>query len=224
MHSSRSRVASRTPGESEPLLVQPIPTESGQGFHADVPKGYARRRTLRDQARRLSLRIARAPRRLLRGPLQFWCALSVCAYSFRGHTRGLLSRRWWGVDLGPFYELQPDGSLQENRRTKSRKLCIESIAASRPWASTVDLEILLEGFDWGERFALGNPCIQPRTETAASSDGDTGAIVPDSMGRGGALQAHQASGSEISQTSHVLSMTTLPGIELGTFAGVPLSG
>ena|ERR1039458_2475588 len=85
------------------------------------------------------------------------------------------------IALGPFFDDSgPGGSLVENIRTKSRKLCIESIIASRPWANMVDLEILLAAFDWGERFARDNPCIQPRTETWVSLE--TGEIVADGTG------------------------------------------
>jgi hypothetical protein len=176
--------------------MRPLSTRSAPGFQADVLSWYARRRTLRDRARRFYLRIARVPRRLLRGPPRFEYALLPCADSFRGHMRELLSRKWWGVDLGPFYDVQPDGSLQEHRRTKIRKLCIESIIAAGPWANMVDLEIPLAGFDWGERFARDNPCIQPRTETWASSERRE--IVADGTGpqapklRGGDLAEAQS--------------------------------
>ena len=79
--------------------MRPLSSRASPEFRADVLRWYAQRRTLRDRARRVYLRIASAPRRLLRRPLRFVYALLLCADSFRGRMRELLSRRSWGVDL-----------------------------------------------------------------------------------------------------------------------------
>jgi hypothetical protein len=78
--------------------------------------------------------------------------------------RELLSKKRWTVDLGPEFQSTHDGSLQEDSHTRSRNLGIEALAGSRPWANTVDLEIFLQGFDWGERYALDKCGIRSQTE------------------------------------------------------------
>ena len=93
-------------------------------------------------------------------PLRFWYALRIAFRSFRGHIQELLSKKRWAVDLGPFYQLLPDGSCRENSRTHSRRLGTAHIKQSHPWANTVDLDLFLRGFDWGERYALGNICTR----------------------------------------------------------------
>ena len=91
------------------------------------------------------------------------CVLKIAYRIFVGHTQELLSTRR-GACLGLVYRLLPDGSHCKDERTEFRTDGIETIARSRPWASTVEFRIFLEGFGWGERFALRNP------DTQASGD------------------------------------------------------
>jgi hypothetical protein len=63
----------------------------------------------------------------------------------------LLSRTSWGVDLGPLLQRSPDGHLTENKRTRFRSECIEELISVHPWASSIEQEIFLLGFDQGER-------------------------------------------------------------------------
>lgn len=81
---------------------------------------------------------------------QFWCALKIAHRSFRGHIHLLLSRAWWGVDLGPQLQRSPDGHLHENKRTAFRSDCIAQLVAAHPWANSIDLDMFLQGFDLGE--------------------------------------------------------------------------
>ena len=88
--------------------------------------------------------------------LRLWCVLRSEGRSFDGHIRILLSRKSWVVLLGPHWERLPAGDLIPNRRTGARTLGIDNLVCRYPWASTIDREIYLEGFDAGEQFVLGS--------------------------------------------------------------------
>lgn len=53
------------------------------------------------------------------------------------------------VGLGPGFQMSPNGHLEPYRRTRARIRDIQSMVSSRPWASPVDLQICLEGWDKG---------------------------------------------------------------------------
>lgn len=93
-------------------------------------------------------------------PYRLWCALRVSVRTFRGHIQELLSRKRWAVDLGPVYLPNLDGHLLVNSRVQSRNAGIETLIQSRSWANTIDIEIFLQGFDWGEQYALSKSCTQ----------------------------------------------------------------
>ncbi len=86
--------------------------------------------------------------------LRLLCALQSEGRSFLGHIKTQLGRRHWCVDLGPVYERLPNGCLSQHRRTEARSDGMRELESDHPWASTVDLQIYLEGFDKGERFVL----------------------------------------------------------------------
>jgi hypothetical protein len=88
-------------------------------------------------------------------PLRFVYALRLASRSFVGHIRELLAREHRGVLLGPWYETLPNGCLVRNRRTDARSVGIQELTSRYPEANTIELEMFLEGFDKGERFALG---------------------------------------------------------------------
>jgi hypothetical protein len=125
-----------------------IPT--AQMFQNSALKQGVRRGRLNQASQRL-LKLLLC---LLKRPLRFLCALQRSAHSFCGHIRELLSRKYWAIDLGPHFEVLPDGSIVENSRTECRSLGTEALRRSRPWANTVELAIFLQGFDWGEQYAL----------------------------------------------------------------------
>ena len=56
--------------------------------------------------------------------------------------------------LGLVYQESPSGHLILNKRTKARVLSTQEIETDYPWASSVEAEIFLRGFDAGEQFAV----------------------------------------------------------------------
>lgn len=86
--------------------------------------------------------------------LKFWCVLRTEGRSFLGRIRTRLGRKQWGVDVGPVLQTSPDGLLVQNERTNARIASIQALSASHPWASSMDADLLLMGFDAGEKFAL----------------------------------------------------------------------
>ena len=79
------------------------------------------------------------------------------------------------VLLGSAYENLATEHLVPCRRAQARSACISKLAAKRPWATMVDLEILLEGWDMGEAYASphDNPAFcsgHMASSTQASAD------------------------------------------------------
>lgn len=102
---------------------------------------------------------------------RFVCALRWESRSFVGRMKTLSAKRWWrGVDLGPAWERLPGGRLIPDARTNARSYGIQVLALSRPWASSIDREMFLAGFDVGEQYALNtldrrecnNSCEHPK--------------------------------------------------------------
>ncbi len=139
----------------------------------------------------------KCPRRFWWRLLRFWYALKISARSFRGHMSELLSKRHWGADLGPQLQQSAVGHLVEDERTKSRIAGTEWLSTARPWASnTVEVEIFLQGFDWGERYALSRRDIQEPHDVAVAS-GSPHAIMPvtpEENGQNCTLQGETAQG------------------------------
>jgi hypothetical protein len=65
--------------------------------------------------------------------------------------------------LGPLLQRLPDGRLIQNARTSARSSGMQELESAHPWASSVDLEIFLRGFDAGELYALRTLDTQERT-------------------------------------------------------------
>jgi hypothetical protein len=91
--------------------------------------------------------------RLASQTLRFWCALRLEVRSCRGRIRSLLAKKHWGVDLGPLGKPLPDEQMILDERTEAHSLGMQALTAAHPWASTIDLQIYLEGFRAGEQFA-----------------------------------------------------------------------
>lgn len=87
--------------------------------------------------------------------LNTWCIWHGAFRSFRGHIRTQSAREPLLLTLGPAPLLFPDGSRRAQPRTLARSESIESLSAKYRWVDTVDLRMFLEGFDAGERYALG---------------------------------------------------------------------
>jgi hypothetical protein len=101
--------------------------------------------------------------------LRLLYALQSEGRSFLGHTRTLLAKKHWGADLGPVWEHLPSGHLTPNVRTNARDLGIQELVLRHPWASSIDREIFLEGFDVGELYALGTASRSERMRAAMDS-------------------------------------------------------
>jgi len=84
---------------------------------------------------------------------RFLCALRWVSGSLFPCIRILLAKKYWGVDLGPAYCSLLSGCLVANERTDARSDGIQKLRSHYPWANTVLLDVYLEGFDAGERFA-----------------------------------------------------------------------
>jgi len=73
--------------------------------------------------------------------------------SFRGHLGILSAKEECPVDLGPAFERDARGYIQENTRTAARNQHIEKLLSVHPWSDPMDLETFLLGFDAGEQYA-----------------------------------------------------------------------
>jgi hypothetical protein len=133
------------------------PLESPEWISREDLQRYAQRGTL---ARVWNL-ARNNLQRSWRSPLRFWYALKIAGRSFRGHIALLLAKKHWGVDLGPLLQSSADGCLREDTRTHARSAGITQLTSLHSWANTIDSEIFLLGFEWGERYALGTLSIPP---------------------------------------------------------------
>lgn len=150
----------------------------------------------------MTLRVNGMPRRASRGrfsdihPVSLWryatvllrflYALRLEGRSFVGSMKELLSKTHCGVDLGLALERLPCGCLVQNERTNARHQSIRALVSLRPWASTIDREIFLEGFDAGEQYALDRSSKSIHTHLASAStfqeksadSGHTSVVIP----------------------------------------------
>jgi hypothetical protein len=74
--------------------------------------------------------------------------------SLFGRIQTLISKKQFGLDLGLLWSRLPDGCLTLNVRTASRSEDISRLEFRYPWASSMDVQIFLEGWKAGEEFAL----------------------------------------------------------------------
>jgi len=95
-----------------------------------------------------------------------WFSLVGLGWSLPHHTCKTLSeirslighietrnRKNFVVDLGPALQTPPSGHLVPCTRTRARIRDIRPMLSSRPWASLVDLQTFLEGWDKGAEWA-----------------------------------------------------------------------
>jgi hypothetical protein len=81
----------------------------------------------------------------------------------------------FGVPLGPTWKQSSTGHLERCTETQGRMMGMQSLFAKRPWASLVDLQLYLEGWDKGVEWARrsggsGNPSsCNTGTEKSASA-------------------------------------------------------
>jgi hypothetical protein len=61
-----------------------------------------------------------------------------------------------GLDLGPVFDLGPDGTLEPCKATHARNSCIQYMLAKYPWISYGDAFLILQGWELGREYALGN--------------------------------------------------------------------
>jgi hypothetical protein len=97
-------------------------------------------------------------------PLREYLCWFPLVYGFLLEFRSLLhrmalrrERRYdlYGLDVGPCHQIGTDGRLRLNTRTRACNSDIESLAAGRPWATIIDLELYrdawVKGAEWGDR-------------------------------------------------------------------------
>jgi len=136
----------------------PIPTPS-HSYRVGVPVGR-----LESVWRYIPATLLRYVTTLIR----FGYAIRSEIGSLVGRIRVLCTKKHWGVDLGPLWETLPDGRLIRNERTDSRSRGTQDLVSVYPWASSIDLQFFLEGFDVGEQFVLGTLGKLTHTTVAAS--------------------------------------------------------
>jgi hypothetical protein len=81
--------------------------------------------------------------------IQRWCILFSTLRSFRGHIAVLRAKKRMSVDAGPAFESASNGLCVWDKQTLGRIQGIQRLEAKHPWASIVDREIFLMGFDTG---------------------------------------------------------------------------
>ncbi len=69
------------------------------------------------------------------------------------HMRLLLSENEFFVDYGLSFERNEDGGRVRRKRTQARMNGTDSLLRKYPWASVIEEDIFLLGFDRGEEFA-----------------------------------------------------------------------
>jgi hypothetical protein len=80
----------------------------------------------------------------------------ILASSFRRLLVRIRSiRAYKPIDFGPALRCREDGSWHANERTDARSKSIDMLLAKYPWADIEDARMFLEGFDAGEKWALG---------------------------------------------------------------------
>ena len=137
------------PQEVSPFpLLSPPPTETRVRYTELVWRGGLR----------FALRLFREH---LGHKLRIWCD---AFRSFRGHirTQSAIGRAW--VTVG-----SPRHQDKLNIRSVARKLYIERISETLPWADCQDLQVFLMGFDAGESYVLHNYTEQMDQRYASAS-------------------------------------------------------
>ena len=61
-----------------------------------------------------------------------------------------------GIDMGPEFERQGDGSYQECSETHRRIRDMQRLCTSRPSLTCLDIDLFLEGWTAGAQFGLNN--------------------------------------------------------------------
>jgi hypothetical protein len=112
------------------------------------------------------------------------------ARSLVGRMKTRREKQHYLVTVGPAWVTDPTKRLAPCTRTRARTTDIQEMLSNRPWASLVDLEIFLEGWDrgekWGYRECNSESCnAQPDTTNLCS------------------LSASESNGQSLAQTSHV---------------------
>ena len=91
--------------------------------------------------------------------------------SFLQRSRTVLSSKSkLGIDMGPEWERDTYGTLRRCIRTRVRIQDTEKAFANRPWATILDRQLFLEGWDAGVQFGLRSR--DSCTEQPSSSTSD----------------------------------------------------
>lgn len=101
-------------------------------------------------------------------------AILVEYHSLLGRIQNLCRKQPWRshVDLGPAMKTLPNGHLAHDTRTLARIHGTQTMFSTTPWATLVDLEIYLAGWDKGAEWALGKEdfCNELQAKGISTSD------------------------------------------------------
>jgi hypothetical protein len=143
-----------TQKESNPCQNEPVnslPTEQGRAGNVHPGKEYPWRSRLAGFLEPLTTGLHHFA--LLRGFLEEFRSLvprMVLQYKRRYDL--------YGLALGSFHEMTPEGHLRWNRRTHACSADIESFVASHPWATMIDREFYRDAWARGAEWGTHNPC------------------------------------------------------------------
>lgn len=79
-----------------------------------------------------------------------------CNFLLRTKILLTADKRTLGIDMGPWWEVRGDGTLQRSMRTHARIQDIKAAFENRQWGTILDRQLFLEGWDAGVRFARRN--------------------------------------------------------------------
>jgi hypothetical protein len=145
-------------------------TANGEDFEGSALAGALKAYAPAGRILRAWRSLQRPALRFYRRSIQRWCIARTLYRSLRGHIREQLAIEGKPeVGLGSAYLEDTSGRLQPNMRTYVRILGIQSLNAKYPWASPVDLQIFLSGFDDGERLARDTSLISKWEQTYQKS-------------------------------------------------------
>jgi hypothetical protein len=112
------------------------------------------------------------------------------ARSLVGRMKTRRERQHYLVTVGPAWVTDPTQRLVPCTRTRARTTDIQEMLSNRPWASLVDLEIFLEGWDRGEKWAS-----QECNSESRNAQSDTTNHC--------SLSASESNGQSLAQMSHL---------------------
>lgn len=80
----------------------------------------------------------------------------------------------YGIDLGSWHQVGPDGHLEPNTRTHACSADIENFVASHPWATMVDVELYRDAWVAGVKWVESSSDSCNKGPQSSSSMGTSG--------------------------------------------------